>query len=323
MGVSPGYNELVTTTLFNQGPAIIDQIMNNLPFYYWMKENGKLKAKSGGYELRVPLYWDDNGTVKWYSGYEVLDTTPQDVITAAKYPWKQLSGSVTISGLEKRQNSGKEAMFDLVESRMENLKNSMMNVMEAGLFSDGTGSGGKQMDGLDAAIPTNVSSGIYGGINRASFSIWRPTARQSSAFGVVRSAATIKGEYDAVITPLSRNKDKIDLILSNDTDFNYLLSATQAIQQIASSKMAEVGFDAIKYRGAEVVNCGGLGGAITSTKNFLLNSKYFELHYHKDCNFVPLDPETRSPVNQDATVKLVAWMGNLVCSGQKFHGVLF
>ena len=46
------------------------------------------------------LEYATNSTAKWYSGYEVLDTSTSNVFTAAEFNYKQLAGNVVISGLE-------------------------------------------------------------------------------------------------------------------------------------------------------------------------------------------------------------------------------
>ena len=39
----------------------------------------------------------DGMTVAFYNGYETLDTSPSDVLSAAEFDYKQLAGTVTIS----------------------------------------------------------------------------------------------------------------------------------------------------------------------------------------------------------------------------------
>ena len=45
--------------------------------------------------------------------------------------------------------------------------------MDAGVYSDGTANGNKQITGLATAIPITTTSGVYGGIDRATAVIWR------------------------------------------------------------------------------------------------------------------------------------------------------
>jgi hypothetical protein len=105
----------------------------------------------------------ENGTYKRYSGYDTLNITPSDVFTAAQYPIAQAAVAVSISGLEMLQNSGKEKMIDLLESRINNAERTMRNNMSNDCYSDGTADGGKQIGGLQLLVANVNNSGTVGG----------------------------------------------------------------------------------------------------------------------------------------------------------------
>ena len=46
---------------------------------------------------------------------QTLNIAPSQVFTAAEYPIRQAAVAVSISGLEELQNSGEEAIIDLLE----------------------------------------------------------------------------------------------------------------------------------------------------------------------------------------------------------------
>ena len=59
---------------------------------------------------------------------------------------------MTISGLELIQNAGREQMIDLLAGRVQVAEARLRNAISAGLYGDGTGNGGKDITGLQAAI---------------------------------------------------------------------------------------------------------------------------------------------------------------------------
>ena len=71
-----------------------------------LRLNDAVVKLNGGERIQVPLMYGTNSTVKSYRGYEQLDTTPQDGMTSAFYEWKEVAGTISISRLEQRQNSG-------------------------------------------------------------------------------------------------------------------------------------------------------------------------------------------------------------------------
>jgi hypothetical protein len=55
---------------------------------------------------------------------------------------------------------------------------------------------------------------------------------------------------------------------------------------------------------------------------FFLNTKYIHWRPHSARNMVPLSPNKRYAINQDAEVQILAWAGNLTTSGAQFQGRL-
>jgi hypothetical protein len=55
---------------------------------------------------------------------------------------------------------------------------------------------------------------------------------------------------------------------------------------------------------------------------YFLNSKYIFFRPHSDRNMVPLAPNRRYAINQDAEVQILAWAGNMTSSGPQFQGRL-
>ena len=128
---SPNLSEIVTTTLRNRSGKLADNVTRNNALFNRLRERGKVKPFSGGRTIVQEISYAQNGTFKRYSGYEVLNISPSDVITAAEYPIRQAAVAVSISGLEMLQNSGKEAVIDLLESRIENAEQTFMNGLAA------------------------------------------------------------------------------------------------------------------------------------------------------------------------------------------------
>lgn len=85
-----------------------------------LSRRGNSKPFSGGRTIVQELNYADNQTFQWYSGYQSLNISPSQVFSAAEYPIRQAAVAISISGLEELQNSGEEAIIDLLESRIAN-----------------------------------------------------------------------------------------------------------------------------------------------------------------------------------------------------------
>ena len=174
-----------------------------------------------------------------------------DVISAAQYDIKQAACPVTISGLEQLQNAGKEQIIDLLEFRMSVAESTMANLIASGIYSDGTGSGGKQITGLKAAVPiTNTNT--YGGIDRGTWTFWKNQILDFSTFlGVAVTSANIQAAMNALWASLIRGQDRPDLVVMDNAYWGMYTASLQAIQRFTSSQEATLGFVSMKYMDAD------------------------------------------------------------------------
>jgi hypothetical protein len=319
---SPNLNEIVTTTLRNRSGATADNMLKNNAFLARMKKRGTAKPADGGRTLVQELEYAENGTYQRYAGYESLNIAPSDVFTAAEYDWKQVGVAVTWSGLEVRiQNAGKEKIINLLEGRIKNAEKTMQNRLSGDLYSDGTASAGKQVGGLQLLVSDAPTSGVVGGIDRATWAFWRNQVYSAVANGgAAVSATNVQAYMNALWLATKRQNDVTDFIIADNIYFNAYWQSLQAIQRIHSVSEGEAGYQKLMYMGAEVVPDGGIGGACPANHMYFLNTGYIYYRPHEDTNMIPLD-DVQS-INQDAHVKLIVWAGNMTLSNASLHGVL-
>ena len=329
-------SDIIATNIQSRTGELADNVTNNNALLRRLKDRGNVKTFSGGNVILQEIAYNDSTTsnTNSYSGYEVLNVSQNSPISAAQFSITQYAAAVSISGLEMIQNSGKEAIIDLLDGRMMVAEAQLANRISGDLYGDGTGNAGKNLTGLAAAVPDAPSSGTYGGINRATYSFWRSVSFSGvTNGGAATSAANIQSYMDSIAVQLIRGTDKPDLIVADSNYYRLYLQSLQSIQRISNegSGMAGAGFASLKYFGAgmasDVVLDGGIGsssynsGSGNANHMWFLNTKYLMFRPHKDRNFVPIGGE-RQAVNQDAIVKLIGFAGNLTSSGPQFCGVL-
>jgi hypothetical protein len=319
---APNVGEIIATTIANRSRKIADNVTKNSALLTRLSERDNIQTVDGGSSIVQELSFAENGTFQWYSGYDKLDISPSEVLDYAEYAWKQAAVAVSISGLDELRNSGRERMIDLITQRVKNAEATMKNNVSTGLYSDGTGTGGKQITGLGAAVPTTPTTGTYGGINRATWSFWQPVV--SALGGTTPTAALVQGQMNAVYLQLINGSDAPDLIVQESIGFAIYLASLQAIQRITDPKLASLGFQSVKFMGgnADVVLDGGMGGACTTKTMFFLNTNHIFLRPHKDRNMVSMSGD-RVAIDQDARVKFLFWAGNLAMDASRNHGRMY
>lgn len=338
---SPNLSEIVTTTLRNRTGKLADNMMRNNAIMIELSKKGRIKPFSGGRTIVEELAYANNSTYMRYSGYDPLNISPSDVFTAAEYPIRQAAVAISISGLEMLQNSGREAVIDLLDSRITNAENTFENGLSYDMYSDGSQTG--QISGMQALISATPAVGTIGGIDSATWSFWRNIAFSAlTNGGAAMSAANIQDYMFRLGRSLIAGRVGPTIVLADGISYGYYQQSLQAIQRITSASYAAGGFTSLEYnalgRSMPVILDGGfqgstgdgntfgpsfagaVGGAPASTMYFV-NCDHLSYRPHRDRNIVPLDPD-RYSTNQDAMVRLIAWAGNMCVNNRYLQGVL-
>lgn len=219
---------------------------------------------------------------------------------------------------------GKEAIIDLLESRIMNAERTLVNNIGLDCYSDGTADGGRQIGGVNLLVSATPTFGVVGGIDRstAAGAFYRNIKFGAVADGGGAATVTnIQSYMNRTYLQTCRGPDKSDLIVADNNYYRLYLESLQAIQRIASEDSAMAGFGALKYMGADVVLDGGYGGGCPVNNMFFLNTDFIYFRPHVDQNFAPLG-DTRMSTNQDALVRYIGFAGNMTLSNGFLQGRL-
>jgi len=319
---SPNLTEIVSTTLRNRSGEFADNVTNKNALLRRLKERDGVRTLSGGRTIVRELDYAENSTFQYYSGYEQLNVDAADTLSAAEFNWKQAAVNVTLSGLEERQNSGSDAVINLLESRITNAMRTMANNISTGIYSDGTGSSGKQIGGLQSLVADDPTTGTVGGINRATATnaFWRNISYDATTDGGAAASATNITTYmNTVFNQVCRGTDVPDIVVADLNYFGFYQDALQDQQRFANPNDLRSGdFAALKYGNADVLLDNGSG--IATNHMYFLNTDFLSFDVHEDAFMTP--KEAKTPVNQDAMVIPVIFMGNLTASNCALQGVL-
>ncbi len=240
---------------------------------------------------------------------------------------------IILSSQELLNNEGSSQLMDVFDSYMEAAEKALEDTMDAGLYSDGTANGGKQLTGLATAIPIVTTSGIYGGVDRNTATIWQTKTYDahtySAAIGTQVSSTTVRPLLNAVMTKQSRGRDYADLLIMSPEHYAAYDAATIAIQrQTNETSLGKLGFSALEYIGggkrAEIVLDGGIGSNMPANTTFGINTDSFRLRYHPNRNFDKLfDGDGQMPIDKDAVAQFIGWMGELTMTNPLFNWRLY
>lgn len=305
------YDALLTTTMSAYRKTLEDNIFKGNPFLYWMGAKGRKIYQDGGHQLLVPLMYGKNTTVKTYSNYDELDVTPQEGFTNGIYPWRQIAGSISISRMEERKNSGQAKILDLLESKIMQAEKSMIEEINRQLFLDGTGNGGLDFYGLALLVEEGSAWSTVAGIDRTAETWWRNYWKSTGSF-----AANGRADMRTAYNSTTRGNQHPDIIITTQTVFEFYEALLVQNERFTQKETGDGGFESLKFKGATIF----YDDYCTAGFMYFLNSEFIEWRVDKQTDLITT-PFVR-PSNQDARVSQILLYGNLAISNAARQGVL-
>jgi len=305
------FDEILSTTLKNYVPKLTDNIFSARPLFYALTNGQTIRRISGGSKIVVPIIYGTNSTAGSYSGTDTISTTAQTGISAAEYDWKQYAATVTINGMEEAKNNGEAQIIDLLEGKIFQTQETIIENMNTMFFGNGTGNSSKDWLGLSALVG---STGSPGGIDATDSdnSWWRSAVtNQGSAAITVASMATLYNNC-------SVGNDQPTIIISGQNQYEAYEALLVGQIRYTDTDMADKGFQNLLFKGAPMTFDGTLAG---EGKLYMLNTKYIQLVAHSDVWFKPT-PFVR-PTNQDAVFSQLLCYGELTTSNRARQGYMY
>lgn len=346
------YDALLTTTLdgYVSSGSLFDNIFKDSAFLAALRMMDAIQTQNGGERVRAHLMYGDNSTVKSYTGYDTLDTTPQDGLTTAFYEWREIGGTISISRKEERQNSGEAAILNLLRSKVKQTemtaREELNRQLLVGTVSGTTfvpGNSAKDVNPLGWFLrkdnTTDPTAGGTVGNIPASNEWWRPVTAvaDSSSLDTGNAFAVNVSTYKGLVVFLRRlynhcsrgSGGSPNLVVADQITYETYENALDDKVRYTNTKLADMGFDNIKLRGAtcvwdEVVPSLDTGetdetsGTFTGTV-FMLNTEFYKLIIDSETDFVTtpfVEPE-----NQTAKTAKLLFMGNAVSGNLRKLGV--
>ncbi|MEL6758225.1 MAG: phage major capsid protein [Pseudomonadota bacterium] len=320
--------ETLSLALEQRSPGYQDLVSNANPILKMMKDEGMFKEFSGP-KIRERLQYQQSGTYKRYSHLQFLNPVRKELFNDAEWEPKLAAVSVVLSGEDILKNSGSNQILDIMEEKIEAAEVELQDRFVEDVHSNGTAE--HQIGGLQLALPTDPTTGTYGGISRADNSIWRPFSYDAhTAFPTIGTQVannTIQKMYRQIMIDNQRGQQAPSLICASAEHFGAYADAVESIQRIQDeNELGKLGFANLKFYGAgksvPIVLEAGIGSAMPANTSYFVNPKTLCFRYHPDRNFEKFGGKL-VPVNQDAVVQHIGWMGNITMTNSLFNGKLY
>lgn len=316
--LSEGLDNLYTTTWQNMKDTVKDQIYDAMPFWFWMKEKGKIDHVAGGRFITEPLRYAKSDNIKWISKGGTVSMSDKEFLTIAKYDWRYLVDTIVRFGVDDQQNRAKNLIISLMDAKLDNSRDSLTDEMESVLFqaAGGASSGFDGLQFIVADVPGS-SSNTVGGIDPSVHTWWQNKVKNMTGLSF---AANGIAEMRTILNNTMNNlkQDAPDIILSGQTPYEYYEDAVLDFYRVTNNKLADAGFLNQTFKGIPMV----WSPQCANTRMYWLNTRFLRLVIDPIMEFEMTEWKAIPDQVNDRAAQIIT-AGQLTTSRRRCQGVMY
>jgi len=319
-------DNLYTTTWQNRMPGVADNVFNATPFWFWLRDKGKLKPQRGGRFIERNIVYDKNPNIKWIGKGGTVKLNDYEFLTVAQYDWRYLTASIVRFGVDDQQNSGKHKIISLMNEKMDNTESGLIEEFETRLCggSGQTVAGEPKIDGLQCLVADDPTTNLggngvkVGGIDssQSEFAWWRNRTKDMS--GLSFAANGIKQMRTMLNNCMNnRQMDRPDILLSDQNTYEMYEDNVLTYYRTQNRKLADAGFDNQTFKGIPMVWSPQVSGRL-----YFLNTNFLDFIYDPAMWFDMTEWKPIPDQVNDRAAQIISACC-LTTNRRKVHGVMF
>lgn len=298
--------ELTALTRDAYIPYLVDQVFTATPLFARLKAKNQIVLDSG-LTIRQPFVSDKlvSGSYSYMDTFDISYKKTNDYL---QFDWKGSWVNLTLDNWSQALNEGTEGIASLVESKMQNLELTLVDMLDSWVCADPSDT--KAFDGLWNGIDDGNTYATYGGITRTAGFTYGAVGNESlnsyvdTAGGLITPDRLRRAMGQATV-----GNKMPDLILTTQKIYDQLWARIITQWRTLSSKHADLvsyGFTGIEFDGAAVM----VDTHVPSGFMYGINTNYVKLIMNRHRNFYLRD--WQEPINADARVSQMLAQGNLI-----------
>lgn len=305
----------LTATLHNRRNRVVDQVYQGRAFWNAMTSKGGLKMEGGGKELITPLRMSKATAGGSFSGYDLLDTTPQDNETSARFPWAYEYQTVAVAWTEEMENMGPGRLINWVEMKTDDAMMAIVDRANTKLMATQPAAGSKDVISLTELIdddptgepPRAASIGNIANSN----TWWRNSVTTGGAFSVA--------DWNTKWNDCSDGEEDPTFLLTSQTIYEYYENSLTGLIRYGdvSNRTGDQGFERLLFKKAPVIWDPQIG---LTDNVYFINTNYLKIVIHTNGDFKT--GEFKEPDNQAAKVAKILLAFQLECTNRRRCGAV-
>lgn len=170
------FDDVASTVLAYQLPGTFEQSLKNHPIVGELTKNRRRSAM--GEEIQITPTFGDNPSVGFItSSTQSFTYSGTAVATKGRLDPSILVGYVTYSDEDEQRATSDEALADLIDLRLKQLRLTFTRKMSQALYSAGTVEGKPAIKGLKYWVPNTPGSNVVANIDESKFIWWQSRSR--------------------------------------------------------------------------------------------------------------------------------------------------
>jgi hypothetical protein len=278
-----------------------------------------MTSQTGGRFIESPISYAQNTTVGFIGRGGEVSIADTDFLTVCKYNWAYIAGSIIRYGVDDLQNRGKDMQIKLVNAGIDNLKNSISDLLEEYLFNDG--SVDDSIEGLGNLVAASPATGTVGGLNRATYEWFRNRTKASTGAASLYLLSDMENLYNTIQEGKSSQAPEFSITdqtvfeLYKEEAYDYYMTQSRELVNLG---LGGAGFDdSVKFRNSILT----YSPRCTAGYIYMLHHEALEWVYDPSANFSMTEWKSiPGQVNDRVAQILVA--GNLISPNPRNLGVL-
>ena len=333
-------DNLYTTTWQNRMEGVADNVFNATPFWFWLKDKGKLKTQRGGRFLEESLEYAANGNVAWVDKGTAMALNDFEFLTIAQYQWRYLAASIVRFGTDEQKNVGKARIISYMNAKLDNTEQALITEFETrlvdgpGTITSGTTTAvAAAFDGLSCLVADDPTSSLggngiaVGGIDssQAQYAWWRnQTVNMTGTSFATSGVDTMRKLLNNCMN--NRREDRPDIFLSDQWTYEKYEGVVLTYYRETNRKLADAGFENQTFKGIPMVWTPSIPGEDSASAVpghlYMLNTGFLSLVYDPAMWFDMTEWKAIPDQVNDRAAQVVSAC-TLTTNRRRVHGVMY
>jgi hypothetical protein len=309
------------TTWYTIRKEAADNITSANVVWAALKMAGCMKTQVGGTLITRSIAYGQK-TAQEIDKTSTLSQEEVELETMAWWKWKYISTSILRTRFEDQENNGPDKIKSLVEMKLKAARQALLDKFEAALWNTECTSteAGVAMQGLKDVVPsytTSYGNYTYGNVSRYTPNTWwRPKYLTWTLPKEINLVKDMRNHYNTI----GSHMEPPNLIITDQTTFElYEDFGLEKHQWVGNQKLIDLGFDALKFKGKDMIWTGSSG--FPTGDLFFLNTNKIEIVYDPTMWFEMT--EWKPEFNTTRRIAHILCAANTLTDEPRRHGKIY